>query len=264
MESWAEGDRYELYMGRWSARLAPAFLAWVDAGTGASWLDVGCGTGALAAAIVDRYHPSRLAGIDTSAEFIATARSRLGDQADLRVGNAQALPFPSSRFDAAVSALCLNFVPDPATAVREMQRATRRGGIVAASVWDYADGMQMIRRFWDVATELDPTIAHLDEAIRFPLCRPEPLATLFAEAGLEAVETTSLEIRTTFASFDGYWRPFLGGQGPAPTYVASLDETDRQGLATALRRTLPTAPGGAIDLTARSWAVKGVVSRIPG
>jgi SAM-dependent methyltransferase len=188
------------------------------------------------------------------------ARARLGDGPDLRVGNAESLPFPSDGFDATVSGLCLNFIPDPAGAVAEMQRVTRLGGIVAAYVWDYAEGMEMLRWFWDVATDLDPTVGRFDEATRFPLCQPGPLAALFTEAGFDAVDTTALTVSTTFLGFDDYWDPFLGGQGPAPAYVRSLDEDDRERLGRALASSLPSTPDGVIELTARSWAVKGVAA----
>jgi SAM-dependent methyltransferase len=260
MDRWDEGDRYERYMGRWSAAVAASFLPWVAVAAGGRWLDVGCGTGVLSDAISRTSAPSRLGGVDASAEYVAVARGRLGDGPDLRVGDAQALPFPTDGFDATVSGLCLNFIPDPAAAVGEMHRVTRAGGMVAAYVWDYAEGMQMLRRFWDAACDLDPTIRHLDEATRFPLCRPGPLAALFTEAGLDAVETTALTVPTTFSSFGDYWDPFLDGQGPAPAYVSSLDEHHRSRLASTLEHSLPRSRDGAIALTARAWAVKGVAT----
>jgi len=165
---------------------------------------------------------------------------------------------PSGEFDAAVSGIALNFVPDPGLGVREMRRVTRSGGVVAAYVWDYAGGMQVISEFWDAAVALDPTIDYLDEATRFPLCRPERLNALFTESGLDDVHTTALEIPTVFEGFDEYWEPFLGGQGPAPSYVASMSQPDRQHLESRLRNQLPTSNDGVIILTARAWAVRGV------
>ena len=137
-------------------------------------------------------------------------------------GDAQALPLADSAVDVAVSGLVLNFVPDPARALGEMARVVRPGGAVALYVWDYAGEMQLMRRFWDAATALDPSAEELDEGVRFPICRPEPLAALFADAGLEAVATRPIEVATVFADFDDYWSPFLGGQGPAPGYCMSL------------------------------------------
>jgi hypothetical protein len=158
-----------------------------------------------------------------------------------------------------VSALVLNFVPRPDAALAEMRRVTRAGGWVGGYVWDYAEGMQLIRRFWDAATALDPAAAELDEARRFPLCRPEPLRALFATGGLSDVDVEEIVARTRFADFDDLWGPFLGGQGPAPGYCVALPPERRHALRERLRGTLPTASDGSITLTARAWAVRGRV-----
>jgi hypothetical protein len=139
-----------------------------------------------------------------------------------------------------------------------MARVARSGAVVATYLWDYADGMQLLRAFWDAAVALDPEAAALDEGRRFPLCRPEALTTLWQRAPLRDVECRPLDVATRFASFDDLWTPFLGGQGPAPSYVASLDERRRARLRERLRERLPAAPDGAIPLTARAWAVRGV------
>lgn len=259
MDTWQEGSTYDGYMGRWSRQLADEFVRWLGVPVDSRWVDVGCGTGALAEAIVQCASPTWVAGIDLSPGFIATARTRLGDGADLRVGDAQSLPFDDGSFGAAVSAIALNFVPDPALAVREMTRVTARGGAVATYLWDYAEGMELIRRFWDAAVALDPSIAHLDEATRFPLCDPERLTDLFGMAGLVDLEATSLEVPTVFEDFDAYWRPMLGDQGPIPTYVGSLGATERLRLEHRLRDQLPTSGDGSIALRARAWAVRGTV-----
>ena len=116
-----------------------------------------------------------------------------------------------------------------------------------------------MRHFWDAAVALDPAIADLDEGRRFPLCRPEPLAALFREAGLRAVEVRAIDVPTHFRDFDDYWSPFLGGQGPAPTYCMALDEERRTRLRERLRASLPTDSDGTIRLLARAWAVRGTV-----
>lgn len=131
------------------------------------------------------------------------------------------------------------------------------GGVVAAYVWDYADGMQFLRYFWDSAAVLDPTAADLAEGARFPLCRPGPLADLWRAAGLVGVEATGLEVPTLFGDFDDYWNPFLGGQGPAPTYAMSLTEEARDRLRDHIRARLPVAADGSIPLSARAWAIRG-------
>jgi SAM-dependent methyltransferase len=257
METWDEGSYYDDYMGRWSRVIASEFLAWVDVPSFSCWVDIGCGTGALIGAITEDAEPHRISGVDLSPSFIAAARTRLGEFPDLHVGNAQDLPFGDKEFDAAVSGLALNFVPDQIRAVEELRRVAKDEAVVAAYVWDYAEGMEMIRVFWDVAVALDPTIAHLDEAIRFPLCNRISLEELFGNAGLRHIETTALQIPMIFDTFDDFWRPLLGGQGPIPGYVTSLRESDRKTLRTTLEATL-TKGHTKIELAARAWAIKAV------
>lgn len=256
-DNWEQGDAYERYVGRWSRAVAPAFLRWLDAPPGERWLDIGCGTGALTEAIVAGCEPSWVGGVEPSAGFLDTARARLGTRAQLRQGSAEAIPFDDDTADVVVSGLVLNFVPDPARAVTEMARVTRPGGTVAAYVWDYAGGMELMRAFWDAAVGLDPTAP--DEGARFPLCEPHALARVFTEAGLVAAETNGVEIPTTFSSFDDYWTPFLGGQGSAPTYAMSLSDRDRERLRDALRERVSTEPDGSIRMHARAWAVRASV-----
>lgn len=259
-DTWERGDPYERYVGRWSRRVAPRFVSWLGLPSGLRWLDVGCGTGALCATIADRCAPALLAGVEPSEGFLKGARQHLGASATLRSGNTAAIPFEEHSFDAVVSGLVLNFVPDPRAALAEMARVTRSGGTVAAYVWDYAGGMELMRVFWDAAVALDPAAARLDEGPRFPLCQPDALAQVFSGAGLRNVATAALEIPTPFESFDDYWQPFLGGQGPAPAYAMSLGEDSRSLLRERLRERLPARPDGSIALTARAWAVRGVTS----
>ena len=255
---WAAGDAYEPYVGRWSRLVAAELLAWLAVPPGARWLDVGCGTGALSRTILDRAAPEAVTGLDASAGFVQHAAARVADRrASFRVGDAQALPFDDGAFDAAVSGLVLNFVPAPARMVAEMRRVVRQGGAVALYVWDYADGMALMRHFWDAAAALDPAARPLDEGRRFPICRPEPLAALFRDAGLADVDVRALDVPTVFRDFDDYWTPFLGGQGPAPGYCSSLDEARRTALREAIRARLPVQPDGRIPLTARAWAARG-------
>jgi SAM-dependent methyltransferase len=257
-DQWASGDAYERYMGRWSRKIAAEFLAWLDPDPNLTWLDAGCGTGALTATVLAAANPMSVTGIDPSVPFIDTARSHIPDpRARFEVADARSIPLDDASTDIAVSGLCLNFVPEPGQALAELARVTRPGGTIAAYVWDYAGGMQMLRCFWDSAITLDPAAAMLDEGPRFPLCAPEPLLATFAAAGLRDVETAPIDIETRFTDFDDYWQPFEGGAGPAPTYVQQLTQPRREALASALRRTLPTAPDGSIGLIARAWAVRG-------
>ena len=257
-EVWASGAAYEPYVGRWSRLVAREFLAWLAVPPGSRWLDVGCGTGALAETILAVASPAAVVGIDPSAGYVAYARERVRDErAGFEVGDARALPYPDASYDAVVSGLVLNFVPDPARAAGELARVARPGGVVAAYVWDYAGEMQLMRHFWDAAAALDPAVRDLDEGRRFPLCQPEPLARIFRGAGLADVATRAIDVPTHFRDFDDYWSPFLGGQAPAPRYAMSLSEERRAALRERLRAALPTEPDGAIRLLARAWAVRG-------
>jgi SAM-dependent methyltransferase len=237
------------------------FVPWLDVPAGRRWLDVGCGTGALTATLLAVADPARVVGVDPSEGFLATALARVADlRATFSVGDAQSLPLPDRRFHAVVSGLALNFVPDPRRALAEFARVATSGGVAAGYVWDYAEGMAMVRYFWDAATTLDPAAADLDEAHRFPLCRPEPLRALWTDAALVDVRVEAIEVPTVFAGFDDYWTPFLGGQGPAPAYAMSLTEEHRRALRDLLRTRLPTTPDGSIALTARAWAIRGTAS----
>jgi SAM-dependent methyltransferase len=255
-DTWERGDPYERYVGRWSRRIAPPFLAWLALPAGLRWLDVGCGTGALCAAILEHCSPASLAGVEPSEGFLDSARKNLAGRAALHQGKADSLPLEDGAIDVVASGLVLNFVPDPRAALAEMRRVTRRGGRIAAYVWDYAGRMELMRHFWDAAVELDAAAAKFDEGKRFPLCSPEALAQVFASARLAGAQVTPIETPTRFASFDDYWQPFLGGQGPAPAYAMSLEEAQRARLRERIRERLPRDPDGAIALVARAWAVQ--------
>lgn len=259
-DSWERGDPYERYIGRWSRLVAPEFVCWLAAGPGKRWLDVGCGTGALSAAIVAHAHPASVVGVEPSAGFLDRARVNLGPSVILKAGDAHALPIESASIDVAVSGLVLNFVPDLSVALHELRRVTVPGGTIGAYVWDYADGMQMIRHFWDAAVELDPAAQPLHEGVRFPLCNPTALSSAFAAAGLLDVATSAVEIRTPFADDSDYWKPFLGGQGPAPAYAMSLSEDQRERLRARVAERLPRRSDGSIPLLARAWMVRARVA----
>ncbi|HET6847047.1 MAG TPA: class I SAM-dependent methyltransferase, partial [Anaerolineales bacterium] len=226
---------------------------------GRDWLDVGCGTGTLVRAILATESPRTIKGIDRSEGFIASARVAIqDDRVSFEAGDAQALPAESAAYDAVVSGLVLNFVPSPERAASEMFRVTRPGGLVGVYVWDYAGKMQLMRHFWDAAIALDANAATFHEGSRFPLCQPEPLEALFKATGFDGVLVRDVEVDTVFKDFDDYWSPFLGGQGPAPTYAMSLSNEARLALRERIRAGLPIAPDGSIPLTARAWAVRGV------
>lgn len=252
---WSSATAYEGYIGRWSKLVAAEFLGRLDAPTRPRWLDLGCGTGALSAAVAGR-GTEDVYGVDPSAGFVGHAAANVRGR--FIVGDAQRLPFPDGTFGVVVSALVLNFIPDLPAALAEVHRVLLHDGVAAAYVWDYGGEMQLMRRFWDAAEAIDPQAAGLAEGRRFPICRPEALAQAFGEAGFSAITTWPIDIPTRFRDFDDYWTPFLGGTGPAPAFVASLDERRRTALREQLHATLPIAPDGSIDLIARAWAVRAV------
>ncbi|MEO6714213.1 MAG: class I SAM-dependent methyltransferase [Mycobacteriales bacterium] len=258
MTEWASGENYEPFIGRWSRLVAPEFITWLAVPEDRHWLDVGCGTGALTATILENAAPAQVVGVDPSPGFTAYARQNISDvRARFDVGDAQELPVQDAAFDVVVSGLVLNFVPDRARAMAEMRRAGRRGAVVAAYVWDYAGEMQLLRHFWDTAVELDPAAHVLHEGNRFDVCSPDRLRATWSDAGLANVQTRPIDVSTVFADFDDYWTPFLSGQAPAPSYAMSLRDADRSRLREALRRRLPIEADGPIRLTARAWAVRG-------
>ena len=245
-------------MGRWSRPLAERFVRWLDAPSGGHWLDVGTGTGALAAAICAMARPASVVACDPSAPFIDSAKERHGDaRARFVVAGTGSLPQREGGYDAVVSGLALNFFPNPGLAIQEQLENARPGGVVGAFVWDYAEGMEFLRHFWDTAAAIEPRAAALDEGRRFPICAPTALEALFESSGAGAVRSASVSVPTRFTSFADYWRPFLAGTGPAPSFVAGLSEEQRAALAAELQRRLPTQAGGIIELQARAWAVAG-------
>ncbi len=258
-DKWLVGDAYEAYMGRWSRRVAREFVEWIGAKPSGHWLDVGCGTGALASAILDTAEPASVVACDPSATFVAHARRSVPDaRASFVVADTEALPVRAGGFDVVASGLVLNFLPKPGAAIAAMRKILRRGGTVAAYVWDYSEGMQFLRHFWDAAVELDAHAAVLDEGRRFPLCEPAALAAALRDGGVNRVEAAPIEISTEFVSFDDYWSPFLGNTGPAPSYVASLDPPSRARLKDGVRRRVRAERDGSIRLRARAWAVRGI------
>ena len=257
-DNWANGDLYEGYMGRWSRHVAREFIQWLAISAGGQWLDVGCGTGALSQTIIQLAEPARIKGFDRSKGFVNFARERVqDDRVRFEAGDAELLTDDSEKFDAVVSGLVLNFIPHPERALAEMTRVTQSGGVVAVYVWDYADGMQFIRHFFDAAIALDPSAAEHDEGPLFPICHPDVLRRLFELTGLKDVEVRPIEVSTVFRDFDDYWSPFLAGVGPAPSYAISLCEEHRAALRERIRAGLPFDADGSISLSARAWAARG-------
>lgn len=243
-------DAYDSFMGRYSRLIAGqmADLAGVRGGQRA--LDVGCGPGALTAELVGRLGAANVAAVDPSPPFVVAIRTRFPG-VDVREASAEALPFADRAFDAVIAQLVVHFMADPVAGLRQMARVTRRGGFVAACVWDHAGGQGPLSLFWEVARELDPAVR--DES-NLAGAREGHLAQLFDQAGLLELVETVVSADFEHPSFESWWEPFTRGVGPAGSYVVGLDETRRGELREACRQRLPA---GSFTLPARAWAVRG-------
>lgn len=257
-DAWSAARSYEEYMGRWSRALADRFVGWLGAQPGLDWVDVGCGTGALTAAVLDRCEPRSIVGVDPSDGFVGHARqSVVAPEVVFAVGPADRLPVDRASIDVVASALAYNFVPDRPAALSEFRRALRPGGHVALYVWDYpSGGLGFVDAFWKAAAESDGAAAGFDEAGRFSFCTDCGLAGELLCAGFGDVRVEAIDIPTPFADFDSFWHPFTLGAGPAPGYLAGLDAAARRRLRDRLRERLGAGP---IELSARAWAVRASI-----
>ena len=243
-------DAYARHVGRYTDALAGALVARADPRAEDTALDVGCGPGSALSALAARLGPARVTGIDPSGPFVELARTRVPG-ADVRLGEAESLPFEDDSFDVVVSQLVVNFMRDAPTGVREMRRVARR--TVASCVWDYADGMTLIRAFWDAARSLDP--AAPDEATMH-WCTPSELEELWSDAGLRDVDVGEVVVSAAYDDFDDLWDPFTSGIGPTGAYCVSLPPDRLKAFREAYFERLGR-PQGPFELTARAWLVIG-------
>jgi len=239
---------YDRHIGRYGPRLAPELIAAAKVQPGDRVLDVGCGPGALTAALIA--HGARVTAVDPSEPFAAACAER-NPGADVQVAKAESLPFPDATFDAALAQLVVNFMTDAEAGVREMARVTRPGGTVAAAVWDYADGMTILRRFWDAAKTIDPDAA--DES-QMRYCTPDSLAGLWSN--LEDVDVRETIVRASYDGFEDLWAPLESGVAPSGAFTAGLDPGPRAELKRELRARLDVGDE-PFELTARAWLVTG-------
>ena len=249
----ATRSAYDRYMGRYSDQLAITFLSFVGGEPGQRALDVGCGPGALTQALATGLGAPHVAAADPSEPFVAACSERVPG-ADVRRAVAAELPWIDATFDLVVSQLVLNFLPDPGAGLDEMLRVVCPGGTIAACTWDYAQGMTMLRTFWDAARDIDPESP--DEARTMRFTTERELATLWERTGLTDIRTRALEVSSTYADFDDYWLPFTLGIGPGGAYVASLDAERLERLRDGCFQRLG-APDGPFTLSARAVAVSG-------
>jgi SAM-dependent methyltransferase len=245
-------ESYDRFMGRYSTLLAPLFADFAGIANDQRVLDVGCGPGALTGELVHRLGPGDVAAVDPSEPFVAATRARYPD---VRVERASAerVPFSDGEFDAALAQLVVHFMADPVAGLREMARVTRRGGIVAACVWDHAGGQTPIGAFWAAARELDPDV---EGEWNLAGAREGHLAELCRAAGVRDVEESALAFSLEHESFEDWWEPLTLGVGPAGSYVAGLDEQHRAELRDRCSELLAASP---LIVTAKAWAARGLV-----
>jgi SAM-dependent methyltransferase len=253
----ASGNAYDMFMGRYSRSLAQPFAAWAGVATGQSALDVGCGPGALTDALVRQLGASSVSAFDPSPPFVEECARRF-PSVDVRHGRAEAIPFDNDQFDAALAQLVLHFTTEPPGAAEEMRRVVRTGGIVAACVWDFDDGMQMLRRFWDAALAVDPNAP--DEAQTMKFGGAGEIADLFRGVGLIDVEETMVSVTAAYADYDEFWSGFMAGIGPAGAYCLSLTDTQRTALSAELFNRIGS-PTGKFSLPAAARCAKARVPR---
>jgi SAM-dependent methyltransferase len=260
---WTDAEAYDAYIGRWSRIAAEMFVDWLGVAPRSAWLDVGCGTGALSQAIIARTDPTRVLGIDKSKAFVARAKTLISDDRfSVSTSDASRLAMPDGSFEAVVSGLMLNAVPDQRGTLSEFARVARPGGVVATYLWDYDGEMQVLRYFWRAAKALDPAAdaaSDVDEA--YAICKPDRLKAAFEEVGLGGVEVRALDVPAHFRDFDDYWAPLQRGHAPSQEHVASLSGDQRDRLRERLHQSLPIAPDGSISIIARAWAAKGTRPR---
>jgi ubiquinone/menaquinone biosynthesis C-methylase UbiE len=254
-----DGAAYERMMGRWSRLAGDVFLDWLAPPAGLRWIDIGCGNGAFTELLVERCAPAAVQGIDPSEGQLAFARTRPAARvAQFRQGDAMTLPFPDDAFDAAVMALVIFFVPDPARGVAEMVRVVGPGGTVATYAWDMLGGgfpleaIQVEFRALGVPPVLPPSAS---------ASRMEALRNLWTSAGLEAVETREIMVQRTFADFDDFWTTTMTGSNFGRT-IAAMTAADAALLKTRVQARLPADAMGRITYGARANAVKGRVPKL--
>lgn len=253
-----DGAAYEQMMGIWSRFVGEIFLDWLAPPLGLRWIDIGCGNGAFTQLLVERCAPLEVQGIDPSEGQLAFARTRPAARvAEFSQGDAMALPFPAGKFDAAVMALVLVFLPDPAKGIEEMVRVVRPGGTVATYMWDMLGG----------GFPLDPILVEMREMGLAPprppkmeASRIEMLRELWTGAGISSVETREIRVHRTFADFDELWMANLKAPSLGPT-VAAMESADVETLKRRVRARLPADPEGRITYVARAHAIKGHISK---
>ena len=254
-------EAYEAMMGRWSRQLAPLFIDFVGVREADKVLDVGCGTGSLAATLAGVTKASKIVGLDPSSGFIEYARSQNNDlRVAFEVGDAQEIPFPDASFDRCMALLAVDYIPDARKAALEMRRVTKKNGVVATAMWDRSRDNELENCFWDAALAIDPN-AKRSAARQGSYGSAEALSELWSGSGLTQVEVAGITVPCWVSRFDELWQPYLGSQGgPIRAFMESLSADRREAFREAMSRNiLGDGPDRPITLKAKAWAVKGVV-----
>jgi SAM-dependent methyltransferase len=254
----AATDMYGRFVGRYAPALGAALIEAAGVAPGWRVLDVGCGPGGLASVLAERVGEKNVSAVDPSPPFVSVCRARL-PLADVRVAPGEELPFPDGFFDGSFAQLVVNFMTDAKRGVGEMRRVVKPGGTVGACTWDYAEGMTMLRAYWDAAHEVVPDEAdEFDEGANMRFSTEEELTGLWREVGLKAVRGGALDVTVAYEDFDDLWAPFPTGIGPAGAFCASLEPEQQQALRAAYSRRLGD-PEGSFELSARAWYSVGRV-----
>jgi SAM-dependent methyltransferase len=250
-------ETYDRHVGRYATSLAREHVRRLGLRRNDDVLEIGCGSGALTAALADKVGAKHVHAVERSETRVETCRNRVPG-ADVRVASEDALPDFGVELAVATSHLVLNLLSDADAAVRAMQDGVRRGGIVASVVWDYKAGMTMLRAFWDAALQLDPSAP--DEGRTMPHCTPAALRALWSRCELDDIRTDELVVDASYESFDDLWEPFTAGVAPSGAYATALEPDDRDDLRERYFQRLG-APAGPFRLSARAWFVRGTVVR---
>jgi SAM-dependent methyltransferase len=254
MQFASPAEHYDRFMGRYTPTLAVALADVAGVQPGMRVLDVGCGPGGLTSELVARVGAASVAAIDPAAQFSEACRTR-NPGAEVRVGVAEELPWPDGKFDAVLCSLVLGFMRDVEQGVREMARVTRPGGIVAACMWDIAEGgMTMLHLFWSAVREVAPGVE--GERSLAGTARGD-IEARFVRAGLEGVVDGALSAQADYADFEDFWEPFMFAVGPSGQFLRSLPDEQQAKVREACRAALPSGP---FSLDARAWYARGTVS----
>jgi ubiquinone/menaquinone biosynthesis C-methylase UbiE len=257
--TFADSDAYERFMGQWSRAVCSRFLEWISAPSGLNWLDVGCGTGILAALILEHCMPAAVFGIDPQRAQIEHARRQtFAPRLTLRVAHAEALPFSAGAFDVVASALALNFIADRPRALAEMQRVAQRNAMVAAFVWDFEGECSPS---WPLRVTMRSIGAEVPEIPGTRASSLIELTKLFEQAGFEEISTRTIEVELGYRDFDAFWVAQTPSYSPTTGVIAAMSDGEREELMVRVRATLPRAPDGRIEYRVTANAVK---ARVPG